>query len=183
MVRFSIVVAAVWPSLGIGYKGGLPWKSLKPDMAYFKKLTSTPKADGVRNVVIMGRKTWESIPTKFRPLSNRINVVLSRNPDFKVEGEDVEVFQSFDTALMKLPMMYQDLGEIFVIGGSQIYQQAFEHEGLSDVYITKVYKNFECDCFLPIDKTAYLCQTISTGKYDDIQFEFCIMKLQEAGRM
>jgi len=181
MAKFSIVVAAVWPNLGIGYNGGLPWKSLKPDMEYFKKLTSTPKTEGVRNAVIMGRKTWESIPAKFRPLSNRINVVLTRNPVFSVGHEDVVVFQSFDAALSNLPIMYKDLGEVFVIGGSQIYRQALEHKGLSNVYITKVYKNFECDCFLPIDTSACLCQTVSSGVYEDIEFEFCNMKLQEAG--
>jgi len=183
MVKFSIVVAATWPNLGIGYNGGLPWKSLKPDMKYFKKLTSTPKAEGLRNVVIMGRKTWESIPSKFRPLPNRINVVLSRKPEFTTDHKDVKVFQSFSAALESFPSMYKDIGEIFVIGGSQIYEQAFKHEALSEVYITKVYKSFDCDCFLQIDYSKFFCQTLSIDKFEDIPYEFCILRKQEAGNL
>jgi len=71
-------VVATERSRGIGKDGGLPWK-LPGDMAYFKALTSTTR-DGKRvNAVVMGRKTWDSIPDKFRPLPGRLNVVLSRS--------------------------------------------------------------------------------------------------------
>jgi len=183
MVKFSVVAAATWPNLGIGYQGGLPWKSLKPDMKYFKNLTSTPKTDGLRNVVIMGRKTWESIPSKFRPLSNRINVVLSRNPEFTTEDEEVKVFQSFNVAINSVPNMYSDMGEVFVIGGSQVYEQALKHECLSQVYITKVYKSFDCDCFLPMDVSAFFCQSVSIEKFEDIPYEFCILRKHDAGNV
>jgi len=183
MVKFSVVVAATWPHLGIGYRGGLPWKSLKPDMKYFKSLTSTPKTAGLRNVVIMGRKTWESIPTKFRPLSNRINVVLSRQPEFAADSSEVEVFQSFAAAMERLPNKYKNIGEIFVIGGSQVYEQAFKHESLGEVHITKVYKSFDCDSFLPIDISAFFCQTLSLGKFEDIPHEFCILRKHEGGNV
>ena len=62
---------------GIGRNGDMPWH-LPEDMAYFKSLTSQVRAGGKMNAVIMGRKTWDSIPSKFRPLCNRINVVISR---------------------------------------------------------------------------------------------------------
>jgi len=183
MVKFSIVVAATWPNLGIGRCGGLPWKSLKPDMEHFKKLTSTPKSEGLRNVVIMGRKTWESIPPKFRPLSNRINIVLSRKPQYLSDEKEVEVFQSFTDAVSNVPKIFKDIGEVFVIGGSQVYEEAFKHEGLSEVYITKVYKEFDCDCFLPMDTSAFLCQTRSIGNYEDVPYEFCILRKPEAGNV
>lgn len=74
------LIAAVSPSNGIGKNGGLPW-SLKGEMAYFRRATMhVPEASSTtRNAVIMGRTTWESIPQKFRPLKDRVNVVVSRS--------------------------------------------------------------------------------------------------------
>jgi len=180
-LKYSIVVAATWPNLGIGNKGGLPWKSLKPDMAHFMKLTWTTKAVGLRNVVIMGRKTWESIPSKFRPLCDRINVVLTHNVEYAVEEKEVQISQSFKSALESLPTMFKDIGEIFVIGGSQIYKEAMMHDGLEKVYLTKVYKPFDCDCFIELDPSAFICQTLSSGKFEDISYEFCILRPLKAG--
>lgn len=75
------MVAAMSLTNGIGKDGGLPWR-LKGEMAYFRNLTThvsdEDKQRGVRNAVIMGRKTWASIPPKFRPLNGRINIVISR---------------------------------------------------------------------------------------------------------
>lgn len=72
------MVAAMSLNNGIGREGGLPWK-LKGEMSYFRNVTSTvPEAEsGKRNAVIMGRKTWSSIPSKFRPLKGRVNIVIS----------------------------------------------------------------------------------------------------------
>jgi dihydrofolate reductase len=72
--RFSIVVAAAANS-GIGRAGQLPWR-LPGDLAFFKRVTSQVTGAG-RNAVIMGRKTWDSIPSKFRPLPGRLNIVIS----------------------------------------------------------------------------------------------------------
>lgn len=90
MKEFFVVVAAAMGSRGIGRGGGLPWPGrLKGDMAHFKKLTvgvgEEEASKGMQNAVIMGRKTWQSIPPKFRPLPGRFNVVLSRNPSARDE--------------------------------------------------------------------------------------------------
>ena len=76
IVPFQLVVAQT-RDRGIGANGGMPW-SLPKDMAYFKKLTATTSVSSARNAVVMGRNTWQSIPSKFRPLANRINIVISR---------------------------------------------------------------------------------------------------------
>ena len=79
MSRLTIIIAATKAN-GIGVNNNLPWRIPK-EMKYFAQVTSNA-ADGQQNAVIMGRKTWESIPKKNRPLSNRFNIVLSRNPNY-----------------------------------------------------------------------------------------------------
>ncbi|KAK4106764.1 hypothetical protein N658DRAFT_461664 [Parathielavia hyrcaniae] len=83
--ELTLIVAAT-QQMGIGRNGGLPWTGLKREMAYFARVTkrlppppSSSKTPPVQNAVIMGRKTWESIPPKFRPLPGRLNVVVSRS--------------------------------------------------------------------------------------------------------
>ena len=77
MKPYNIIVVADFNS-GIGKNGMLPWH-LPGDMRHFKELTITAQSKSKKNAVIMGRKTWESIPEKFRPLKKRINSVLTRN--------------------------------------------------------------------------------------------------------
>jgi dihydrofolate reductase len=79
MSRLAIILAATTKG-GIGKDGQLPWH-LSKELAYFARVT-TNAPDGKMNAVFMGRNTWESIPDRFRPLSRRINVVISRNKDF-----------------------------------------------------------------------------------------------------
>ena len=81
---------------GIGIDNKIPWH-LPVDMAYFKKTTTTATA-GKKNAVIMGRKTWDSIPEKFRPLPDRINIVLSKSV---TEVDGALVAHSFDNALQQ----------------------------------------------------------------------------------
>ena len=82
---FQLVVAAT-RQLGIGKDVTLPWK-LPGDMKYFKELTTKTSDTAKQNAVIMGRATWESIPPKFRPLKNRLNLVLSRKRSAKQPGD------------------------------------------------------------------------------------------------
>jgi dihydrofolate reductase len=81
MSRLTLIVAAT-KSNGIGQNARLPWR-LPKEMAYFAQVTSNAP-DGSSNAVIMGRNTWESIPKKFRPLKNRVNIVISRNKDYEL---------------------------------------------------------------------------------------------------
>src|SRR4051812_5840716 len=81
------LILAATPNLGIGNGGGLPWPQLKKEMGFFARVTkrTSPSAasNGAKmiNAVLMGRKTWESIPPKFRPLKDRLNVVITSNPE------------------------------------------------------------------------------------------------------
>ena len=82
MRGFSVVVAACKQTRGIGLGGALPW-SLRGDMQFFKQLTRSTLDPLKRNAVVMGRKTWQSIPEKLRPLADRLNVVITRNSEAK----------------------------------------------------------------------------------------------------
>lgn len=78
-MSLTIIVAATRNN-GIGQGSRLPWR-LPQEMSYFASVTSRAP-EGQANAVVMGRTTWESIPTKFRPLKNRVNLVLSRNANY-----------------------------------------------------------------------------------------------------
>ena len=70
--------------LGIGSNGNLPWR-LRSEMQHFTRMTKKTSNENLQNAVLMGRKTWESIPTKFRPLPNRFNVIVTRQEEYKVQ--------------------------------------------------------------------------------------------------
>ena len=108
------------------------------------------------NAVIMGRKTWDSIPAKFRPLKDRLNVVLTKSPEefLKNQGElvaeNLVVMDDLEKALTKVSADH-NINEIFVMGGSSLYQACFEQlaEHVKMVIATRINKKFECDTFVP----------------------------------
>jgi dihydrofolate reductase len=105
----SATLGLIWaqsPSGVIGRAGGIPWR-LPEDQARFKGLT-------LGHTVVMGRLTWESLPTKVRPLPGRRNVVVTRQADYMADG--ATVVSDLDQALTE--------GETWVIGGEQIYASA-----------------------------------------------------------
>jgi dihydrofolate reductase len=149
-MKFSIIAAAD-ENMGIGIKNGLPWR-IKADMDYFAK-TTTEAAAGRKNVVIMGRNTWLSLPEKYRPLPKRINLVLSFEPFDVPVG--VMMAKSFDDAFSQLEKA-ADIGTVFVIGGASIYAQAIARPDCERVYLTEINGTFDCDVFFPkIDSAVF----------------------------
>ncbi len=145
MKKFSII-AAIDQNMGIGKDGRLPWY-LPEDLKYFSKITKYSEHADKQNAVIMGRHTWESIPSKFRPLPGRFNVVLSSNPDLDVP-EDVLLFTSLDEALAALGTSHK-IDQVFVIGGARLYADAILHQQLERLYLTRIEGDFDCDTFFP----------------------------------
>jgi len=150
---FDCIVAAT-ESGGIGLDGTMPWRFPK-DMAFFKKVTSECAEEGKQNAVVMGRKTWESIPPKFRPLPGRTNVVLSRNANLREEAglpDDVVLAASLEESLALLAKQ-QGVGgtvaDVFVIGGGTIYAEALRSAQCRKLFMTLIHKDFPCDTFLP----------------------------------
>ncbi len=133
MKEFSII-AAMDENRGIGIENRLPW-DLKNEFKHFVKTTTG-------GTVIMGRRTWESLPVAFRPLKNRKNIIVTRRDDFEVP-EGVVLADSLDAALK------QSEGKTFVIGGATLYAEAISHPACHELILTEVYGQFDCDAFFP----------------------------------
>jgi dihydrofolate reductase len=129
------LIVAIDVNGGIGKGGTLPW-NLKEDMSFFKEMTSG-------GIVIMGRSCFESIPKKFRPLPNRLNVVLTRFSKAQYPG--CLVYNSIFDVLTDDYLMSK--GNIWVIGGAQIYESFINI--VDELYVTHVKGNFDCDTFFP----------------------------------
>ncbi|MDD3375560.1 MAG: dihydrofolate reductase [Candidatus Omnitrophica bacterium] len=181
MKPFDIIVALDQEN-GIGRDGALPW-ALSPDLQYFKKITTTTEDPSKINAVIMGRKTWESIPEKFRPLSNRLNVVLTRNREF-VLPKEVMLAGSLEFAFQELSKLdFQDrIEKIFVVGGASIYAQALEKETCRTIYMTRIFSDFSCDTFFPsIDDKFKEIESSEIQECDDLTYCFSTFQNKTLG--
>jgi len=145
MTPFDIVVAADEGN-GIGKDGEIQWR-LPGDLRFLKRKTTEVREAGKRNAVIMGRKTWETIPAKWQPLPKRLNVVVTRRPDYDAP-EGVIVAHSLPQAVEAAGAM-NDVESVFVLGGGEIYRLAVEMEALRHVYLTRVEGTFPADARFP----------------------------------
>lgn len=122
----------------------------------------TPSVEGKQNVVIMGRKTWFSIPERNRPLKNRINIVLSRELKEPPEGAH-HLASDFSASLRLLDMaqMAERADQVWVIGGSSLYKEVMESGGRQRLFVTRILQQFDSDTFLPeinLDKYTLLTE-------------------------
>ncbi len=130
------LIAAMDKNRVIGNKGDLPWR-LPNDLKYFKEKTKG-------KIIIMGRKTFESLPGG--PLPDRLNIIITRQSDYEANG--AHVFTDKNEALK---YCYSQLAffdkEIFVIGGAEIYSLFLEKT--SKIYLTEIFESFEGDTYFP----------------------------------
>lgn len=132
------LIAAIDKNNAIGYKNQLLAR-LSNDMKYFKQLTTS----GDHNIVVMGRKTFESIG---KPLTNRINIVLTKDKNFKHKG--VFVYHSVEEVLKQYKYSGESKPNLFVIGGETIYRQFMRYA--DRLYITLIDHVFEnTDTYFP----------------------------------
>jgi dihydrofolate reductase len=130
----SIIVAVASNNV-IGKNNTLPWH-LPADMKYFKETTSG-------HCVITGRKNYESIPEKFRPLQGRTNIVITRNKELRYDG--VIMVHSLQEAIAEA--MKKNETEVFIIGGGEIFKEAVS---LADkIYLTRIHHTIDGDIFFP----------------------------------
>ncbi|MEV0680040.1 dihydrofolate reductase [Actinosynnema sp. NPDC050436] len=133
-------VGLIWaqtPDGVIGAGNAIPWR-LPEDVAHFKATT-------LGHPVVMGRRTWDSLPPRFRPLPDRRNIVVTRDPDWSAGGAERagSVVGALDLAAGP-----EGSGEVWVIGGGEIYRAALEHASVLSV--TEVDVRVDGDAFAPV---------------------------------
>lgn len=162
---FDIVVAADldW---AIGKANALPWPKLRGDLAHFKRVTSAA-SEGKRAAVIMGRKTWESAEVAGKPLPRRLNIVITRRADYAV-ADGVGVGSSLDAALA-LAAATPDVETTFVVGGAEIFREAFAHRELRYVYLTRVQLHCGGDTHVPDLDRDFTLDPSWGGEQDNVE--------------
>lgn len=181
-MSFNIIVACDLDN-GIGKNNELLYK-LKNDMKYFKEITTTVENKYKKNAVIMGRKTYESIPPKYRPLPDRLNFVITRNKDYPVE-DNLIISKSLNDALEKIKLN-SEIENTFVIGGGEIYQTALNNINCNKIYLTKIFDESNADIFFPkldnsfeiINETALLSEknVKCFNCFKDVEYKFIVYK-------
>ncbi|GAA5840137.1 hypothetical protein JCM3766R1_004107 [Sporobolomyces carnicolor] len=169
-LSLTLIVAATNQANAIGRNGQLPWR-LSKEMNYFARVTKGEPSGSVNgidgrtrmNAVIMGRKSWQGIPAKFKPLADRINVVVTRQSDFDLQVSSlVSCAKKSTTRNADSP----GLNRAFLIGGAQLYNEALVASSSSPtpsphlnysvdrILLTRVLTDFtDCDTFLhPFDR-------------------------------
>jgi dihydrofolate reductase len=120
-------------SWGIGKNGTLPWPHNSADLKWFKSLTE-------HSTIIMGRKTWDSLPVK--PLPKRKNIVVSSS---SVEGAHISVSIN-QLKKITIPML-EYVGDIWIIGGAQLLESCIDE--IDEIWLSRIKSDYNCDTFLP----------------------------------
>lgn len=153
-------IVAVDANWGIGYKGNL-LANIPEDMKFFKQMT-------LGKVVVMGRETLESLPGK-KPLTNRTNIILTRNKDFSCEGAII----CYSTEELFEEIKKYQSEDIFIIGGESVYKQMLPY--CSEIYVTRIKRQYTADKYFEnLDKnSSWTEKSVSeTKEWNDIEFEF-----------
>jgi dihydrofolate reductase len=163
-------IAAVADNGTIGMNGDLPWH-LPNDLKYFQRIT-------MGHPVITGRKNYESIPQKYRPLRGRVNIVVTRNPEYEAQG--AKVCGSIDEAIAMASEL--DKEEIFVIGGGELYRAALQEGRIDRLYLTLVHADIAGDTSFPMIDPADWVEVERTfhGADEQHAFSFSFVVLERA---
>ncbi len=172
---YDIIVAKNSDGL-IGYNGNLVYR-IKKDMEYFKKITKKKNNIDKKNAVVMGRKTWESIPSNFRPLEDRVNCILTRDKSYiakinSLNNDDIICSTRFEKLIENL-WKNDYIENIFIIGGYEIYKRAVDFGHVRYMYVTEINHsipssdiNTEHGVYFPLcdmSKFSLFTEKINTG--------------------
>lgn len=186
-MEFSVVAAATLKNV-MGANGALPWPKLPSDMAHFKELTLADEASRF-NVVIMGVRTWESLPKSCQPLPGRFNMIVSKERYDELTSSvarSVLVVSSLGEALRVLeydinPISAKPLN-VFVIGGAALFAEAIAMPMCKTIHLTRVMSEFEGDTFFPELDSCWTIDQVAPLIVDNgvmIQFQTLVRKFDE----
>jgi dihydrofolate reductase len=137
-----VMIVAMTPDRVIGNGSDIPWRKTKEDRKKYSEDMKRFASLTTPHPVIMGRKTWDTIPEKFRPLPERANIIVTRNPDFKADGAIVR--HSIGGALKEA----FDLDNVvYSAGGAEVYKQMMDFA--TRLEVTEIHREFEGDQFFP----------------------------------
>ena len=157
------IIAAYDSKNGIGLNGTIPWK-ITEDLKRFKEITTSVPNDKYYefiNMVVMGRKTWDSLPNKFKPLPGRLNVIITHQSPETISHHDhelVRIISDFDQIYDYSNLNFskgdhnqknKKIHNVFIIGGGDLYKMAINSPYCRMIYITEIYKDFGCDVHFP----------------------------------
>jgi len=159
---------------GIGRSNSIPWR-LSEDLKHFKFITTNTNGYDTKNIVIMGRNTWESIPDKYRPLSDRYNMVISSKKKFTDSDKVDYIASSFENCIEyinhenSINNIFEN-SKIFIIGGEMLYNYVLEKyvDNINKIYVTELYISVTCDKYFPvIDKAKFSINKVSEFKKEN----------------
>lgn len=160
---YSLILASTFDG-GIGLNNCLPW-NIDYDLQLFKKITSESNSSLKKNAVIMGRKTWESIP--YKPLRNRLNIIITSSHIYS-NNKDVIVFSNIDDAFSYCNNNRDLISKVFVIGGKSLYDLCLNNEkylkNIKYVYLSLIKDKYKCDTYIDLKNI------LKKFKYNDINY-------------
>jgi len=156
-MKISLIVAKDDHN-GIGKDNDLLWH-LPADMRFFRETT-------IGHIVLMGRKNYESIPEKFRPLPGRLNMILTHNKSF--QASDCLILHSVEEVLGWKEANKEDERTLFIIGGGEIYRQFLKTDQVEEMFVTQVDAVLDADTFFPeIDEAVWQKELVLEHSADE----------------
>jgi thymidylate synthase len=169
-IQINLIVAFC-KKFGIGFQNQIPW-NIRPDLIHFQKLTKG-------HVVVMGRKTYDSLPAQNKPLKDRLNVVITNTPELYLSHDKNELiyltYKKFYDFLYTIRKK-----NVFVIGGTSIYN-LFNHISFDNIHVTYIEKEITCDRFFEFPNFYKLVHASEAFFSDTEQCTYRFLKYQRDG--
>lgn len=168
------LIACIDNNYGIGKNNDIPWL-YKTDLEYFKYYTTHTNDKNKKNIVIMGNNTFKSIPEQFKPLKNRVNIILTNNKNHKDSNtnssnkleNNILYFNDIISILYFLDNNQKNINKVWIIGGSYIYKYFLELHIIKHIYLTVIpNNNFNCDVYFPHKYLKYFTLIESKIEHD-----------------